>query len=88
MSTEEENECRVCGDMLHLNDGCEWPSEGPICWGCLSNQRDELIEVCNFAVDVLLLRGVGYWKEAKMLRNRLKKVVDECIGHKSKEPTK
>ncbi len=44
----EDGLCRACGDMVSLNDGCEWPDkDGPICWSCLHEDDRYLREQMN-----------------------------------------
>lgn len=46
----EANECRCCGETLHLINGYEWPEEGAICWACLNTQRTDLLAACEAIV--------------------------------------
>jgi len=27
-------QCRQCGEVLFLNEGCEWPNQPLFCWSC------------------------------------------------------
>jgi hypothetical protein len=44
-------DCIDCNTMLSLDDGGEWPSIGPICYGCLDDRRERL------AADVAALKA-------------------------------
>ena len=61
-SIRDGDECRVCGADLHLDDGCEWPDGGPICYGCLVNERDWLVR----EVETLAKAYIGQTRHIEM----------------------
>jgi hypothetical protein len=50
----DDHDCRVCGKTLALDYDCEWPEEGPICFGCLSDERDALLAQLAEARDAIV----------------------------------